>query len=566
MSKASLFNSYSLSSFKYLTYLFLCTVAFFIISHLFPLYFETGSESHFKIICSGIFNGSPQGIFTTFGAHIFISDAMAFLYSQMPGYQWFDIFICIAHGILLCHLLLLFNTLNINENSSKYSWLISVSLFLSLNFISLDPTRVSILLTASSMMFLMNFRLTPIMKSWMFLMFILGILIRSESGVLTLALVTFFELYIKGFGQQMVKKLSVFVVVLMPILFAINYPADEEEASYLKIRPYQFALWDFYSEFPDIKLKSKSDSVIFYAATQSFMADESKINEAFFKRVALKKTDKYPSDMLNYFQNIGIQLQKAKEYLTNFLWDIKIFWLLIFLIGLSISGVSKEYWHGWIFLISCSMVLFAIGVLMKMEIRLFYPVMSLWLLASIFYTQVKYKEIRLNLPKIMLTLLLLLSIYHFLSTNSVYYREKQAQRNEIKAVRNQVVNLSATSYVFLDLHSTINWYSYLFQKVSAYDSKIIPLDNGLIYLTNSHQRYLKETFGTQKFPDYLLKAVAGGDSYLMASVYRKDIIETYMQTVYGIKLGFKEIDQKGNGQPVGGVPIFLYRISLPDKD
>lgn len=529
----------SLSLNKYLKYIFVTTIVFFILCIVFPFYYETGSESHFKIIASGIFTGNPQGIFNSFGAHIIIGKVMAFFYRIIPNFYWYDFFICSLFGILIGHILLIFSVGKNAGNSFKIL-IVGIFLFSSINFIILDPTRLSLLLVATSIILLLNFNMSLTLRFWVLMMFIIGVLIRVETGVLAVIFVTIAEIAYKGFSKRYFRKFSYFYIILILILGFINLPVNDEEVQYLKIRPYQFALWDYYNEFPEVVLESESDSVIFYSATKSFMADESKINEDFFKRVGLNTTDKTPLDILNYLKKIPSQLSRSIEYYVVFVQHQTLVWLYLILMIVIFLIHFKRFIPTILVVGSILISLITISVLMKMESRLFYSMITLLLILTFFYGTTTSSMDRFQIPLSISFLIFLISSFQLITSSNQYLKNRSAYTNKINQLKAELAKIPKSSVVFLDLTSTIHWYNYMFEKEIPLYCNVIPMDNGLIYLTKSQQNKLEQTFGCHDFPCYIERFVNMENAYFLASPDRKSLFDNYMSTVYNTQINFSE--------------------------
>ena len=114
----------------------------------------------------------------------------------------------------------------------------------------------------------------------------------------------------------------------------VNIPKTPEEAYYLKIRPYEFALTDFDRGSAEVYLQSKEDSVIFNSCVNFFFADSAKCNLPFFEKIGVIPLDKTPSSLARRILHFQFQQNKIKVFL-EILKDLK--WLLLLWIG---SGIG----------------------------------------------------------------------------------------------------------------------------------------------------------------------------------------------------------------------------------
>lgn len=537
-------------------------LVFSCLSYFFPFYYDTGSESHFRIIASGVFSGEPQGIFNTFGAHLWIDKGAAYLYKYLPSIDWYDTYLAFLHGILLGQILLVLLKPSKSKISKEF-YLISLSslVFLSQGFVQQDPLPLSLLLCSTSMLLILNYRLSTILYAWILLMFLLGLFVRIESGVLAVLIVTISDSLYKGVSRRLLKSFVSFFAILLSVLFLINLPINQEEAEYLKMRPYQFALWDYYNEYPEVQLTNPVDSVIFYSATKAFMADKTKTNEAFYRKIKLNSTDKTPKDFLNYIVKIPYQLNRAVDYFNEFVLHQKLLWLsLFFMIGVVIIYYQRTL-ATIIVAVGMFSMLAVISVIMKMETHLFLSLLSLLVLLVFYYSQYTSKISQKSIHIIWFVIALLLSCLYITTSTIRYIGEKSAYAKAMELTKIELSKLPKSSIVFLDLATTIHWYSYLFEKEIPMQCTVLPLDNGLIYMTQSHQNKMMTTFGCNEFPCYMDKFLGMKGAYYLTVPERKEILETYMEVVYHQPIDFEAqftVDLKENSLVP---PITLYTVS-----
>ncbi|MCZ2393634.1 MAG: hypothetical protein LC105_07260 [Chitinophagales bacterium] len=536
-------------------------LVFFFLCFFLPFYYDTGSESHFKIITSGVFSGKPQGIFNSFGTHIQIDKWRAFLYTYYPSINWYDLSLVVLNGILLGHLLLLLISFLKIKSWPSYSLSFITMVFIAHSFIQQDPLPLSLLLCSTSMLLILNFRLSKILYAWILFIFLLGLFVRIESGVLAVLIVTLSDYLYKGVNKRQFRNLFIFYAILLSVLVLVNLPINKEDADYLKMRPYQFALWDYYNKYPEVQVTNLSDSVIFYSATQAFMADKTQTNEAFYQKVKLNSTDKTPKDFLNYIVKIPYQLNRAVDYFNEFVLHQKLLWLsLFFLIGVIIIYYQRT-WATIIVAVGIFSMLAVISVIMKMETHLFLSLLSLLVLLVFYYSQYTSKISQKSIQIIWFVIALLLSCLYITTSTIRYIGEKSAYAKAMELTKIELSKLPKSSIVFLDLATTIHWYSYLFEKEIPMQCTVLPLDNGLIYMTQSHQDKMRATFGCNEFPCYMDKFLGMKGAYYLTVPERKEILETYMKIVYHQPIDFDAqftVDLKENRLVP---PITLYTVS-----
>ena len=198
-------GSISVSGRQYLYVLISTFATLLIAAQLLPFYYETGNDVHAKIVCSGVFSGFPEGLISSYGCFVLLSNAYAWMYQHWPAVPWFDLFGIFFLSVMTAHFVLVsffwHPTKNIFTNIVKGS----VLLLLLVNLVQSEPTRTGILLTGTSMMLMYHLHLSQqgYLKIWLLLMAIAGMLIRVESGLLALALTQSY-VYLAGYPKRKV--------------------------------------------------------------------------------------------------------------------------------------------------------------------------------------------------------------------------------------------------------------------------------------------------------------------------------------------------------------------------
>jgi hypothetical protein len=534
----------SITGKSYLCVLLPAFASILIVSQLFPFFYETGNDVHARIVSSGTFSGLPEGLLSSYGCFVLLSKAYAGLTIWFPAINWFDLFGIFFLSVMVCHFIILLRIVTFGKDIYFKVAGISVMLLLLLNLVQSEPTRTGMLISGSSLLLLYKFdqRLSPALRIWIYSMIISGLLIRVESGLLALVLVQL-SAYITQQDKLSIFKKSLPVNLLTVILLIfINWPTNAAEGRYLDIRPYQFTLWDYHNEHDNVILNSKTDTVKLATAKRSFLADEEALSPSFFESIRLQPTDKTPGDLLNYFQNTPEQTARMAEYFEKYVLgypflSVAYILLLLFLWN-RVGSPVKILTQSVLFLISIAVIAF----FMKMEWRLYYPLLSLSLL-TIFTLPTQRAKI-IGPDKLLALLLLLTAAANTFTVSVYYYARKTAIKKELQVARNALSSLPLDAIVLLDKNSLINWYGYYFQKVNMNELPlIIPYDNGLLFTQNSHKEFLRSTLGCSDFECVTRSSLLSNNTYLLADDNRKQLLVNYLREVYSIVIIFESVKQ-----------------------
>lgn len=370
------------------------------------------------------------------------------------------------------------------------------------------------------------------------MMAIAGMLIRVESGLLALALTQAY-VYLTGYSKRKVflTSLPVNLFAVLLLLF-INYPRNAAEQAYLDIRPYQFTLWDYHQQHEDILLDSRADSVKLATAKRSFLADEEALSPEFFESIRLKQTDKTPDDLPNYFQNFTYQQKRMADYFEQFILaypSLFVGYLLFFLFILNRAVFpGKAVLNISMFAVTLLLLAF----FMKMEWRLLYPLLSL---SIIILLMQPVAADRIYGPEKWLSILILItSLSCILNMTGYYLMRKSNVQAQLRDIREQLSDLPKESVVLMDKNAIINWYGAYFQRIDYNKLPLlVPYDNGLMFIQNSHKRFLYQTLGCNTFECITKQTLSRSNVYLLSDNRRKELILNYLAEIYKIRINLK---------------------------
>jgi hypothetical protein len=539
-------------------------IALLLISQVLPFYYETGNDVHARIVSSGIFSGLPEGLLSSYGCFVLLSDLYAWLSIRCPSVNWFDLFGIFFLAVTMSQCILIIINSGIKENIYFKAVGLSVLSVLLMNVIQSEPTRTSLILSGSSLLLLYQFdRKFPVfLRLWIYLMIIAGMLIRIESGLLALIIVQLSAYLTQPYKLSIFKKSLPINILTILLLIFVNLPRNAAEARYLEIRPYQFTLWDYHQNHEGVVLKTTADTIKLSTAKQSFLADEEALSPSFFQSIHLKQTDKTPGDLLNYFQSMPEQAKRMVEYFEKYVIGYfflsAAFVLFLFFMWNKVKRPVNLLKQCALFALSIMLIAF----FMKMEWRLYYPLASLCFLTM--YSLPLQKERIAGPNQLLAFLLVLVSAANIFTISAEYYARKNAISKELQVAREALSTLPKDAIVLLDKNTLINWLGYYFQKVDMKSLPLlIPYDNGLLFTQNSHKEFLHKTFGCMEFECVTRLTLDAHHTYLLADDNRKKLIVNYLREVYSILIKFEPVQQHTHiildGSHHQG--LLLYKIS-----
>lgn len=521
----------------------ICYVIILIAGYSFPLYYETGNDIHARIVCSGTFSGVPEGLVSSYGCFVVLSDVYAWFYRHFPGAPWFDIFNVVFLSAMLTQCWLLLRPLIINRIPGFRLIAFALLIFLLQNIIQSEPTRTSMLLTATATVLLFKVKEAGfILRAWLYLMIVAGLLMRVESGLIGVVVAHFAVLlFTADWKRLMLQNMPVYLFLAFLLLF-INWPRNNAEAQYLSIRPYQFTLWDYHPEHPGIRLKTKNDSIKYYTARRSFLADDERLTPAFFDRIGLKKTDKTPADIASYLQVGPAQIERLQRYFAIYIqerWGI----VLFFLIGLSlVIYVSAQRRKVVLLASSVIAAICFMAVFMKMEMHLYYPLLCLGILLPTSLTRWQVEHHQEKVLKLGAYLAIGVLLLGLIPESMQFYKRKVAIDKDMRCLKEEIEMLPKESVVLLNLVPLSNWHMRFFkEKPLSPKSTKIPLDNGLLFVQKEHQNLLIKNFGCNQLSCYFKNILDASDLYMVSDQERLEMIVSYLFYVHGFKLEIVEM-------------------------
>lgn len=481
----------------------------------------------------------------TFGCYIFLSDFFKFAFTKW-GLHLFDIFVIFSISLLLYNTYLL-----INESKNRLPLYFKIGLYTLILAIVLqvESTRISILLSGISTLLLFYKSESNISnKLYLIACIILGLCIRIEGGALSIIFVALVYFVLSNKTKVLFVKLAIVILPVILLYSRVNTPFSKQESDYIKLRPYQYSLWDF-NKNQNINFSSSLDSIIFNTSIQFFLSDKNKMSPQHFEQIGVLKNDKSPTDFLNTLSRK--KLDSSQLHINNYKKSLYLIFALSFLFIFVYSRQKKQAVFVWI---AGLITLLVIWILMKMELRALEPFLLIILLYSIYIGDLQIETRNRKTTIIFSVLLGFISLLNLVQ----YYLYQRDMANSMEKTIVYLNDLPENSKIIINLHPLVSWNNTIFNKNPLLKNKhLLSIDNGLFFLQENYDKYLIELYGSNDY-DVVFKKIADDTcTYFISDRDRMKLLSDYAQNVYGIEWHYRSI-QKLN---IADNEIYVYQLN-----
>lgn len=512
-------------------------------------FFETGSDVYVNLIQRGTFTAYGEGVLNNYGIYIFLTHWFAKLQALLPQFNSLYVFILISF-ILITANLMYFSLHNLKGWNVFAKFILAFCLMLMgvHCLYSVETARTSMLLTGSSSLILFLLwrenKLTTLNYLFFFGMSVLGLLIRIESAILILALVLPVGFFLSHRKIAYLKITFPYAIVVLILSHFLNTPLSDADKGYSALRPYQFGLWDYQLNDIDLDELSTRDAIIYETASNFFIADPKHINPTFFERIGIEQADKTLAGILRLFKHTKpskiysfYQSNKAQILPLFIVYGSLILYLLIF--------SSRPLTVLYITIYAMSIIL-VVACLMKMELRIFHPILFLAILLICASVRIRFPEkkpLRAVAITLSVALLVLITGASAYSTQN-YLNQKTKLASEMNVLQSHIDELEDNSLVIVNLQVFTNWE----QKLSVATSKntttnLVVLDNFLLFLQASQQKKLYDISACSDyfcFMNYLIE-LKDKNIILVSSSARKDMFDQYIAELYQVDMVYQHL-------------------------
>lgn len=533
-------------------------------------------------IQSGYFTGGvPYDDFYVY-CQTFVGVFYAFLHSLAPSFPWVSVIFYIAlycASVTFCTAVLhvlkkAFPSLSVR--SMFFLGSVFFLLVLAENYIFFSGVRVSFLATACAFVGFTwlvrqyRFGLKLVFVYFLFFaVFLVGFLARYESGLGACLLIGIFSvLYGESFKRLLVIYLPAFLFAVFTLVY-LHFKAYENE--YLNaIEPDVYLLSDAKYN-PDFYAgKTLVDSMRYQAVLKYMINDEGTITPALIKTMIKEKMlveTKQPSFITHSFGIAAeIILPALKQYIQLFLFN-----MLLLVVAVSVYrkgfGSVRFILAYLVYQVFFWVVIFVLAYLVKMETRIYMPLMSIYVLGNIlllFKADVagyaKKHNWRLS------AIIGLIVTIGFWLVISLCIRGNEQRK--IGALHNQVIaeigQVGAGKTVMLDVDSRIFAHSNPFTVVK-YPTLKNPIlyDNGQMAIVATYKNYLDKecNCNSSRMADFYKFLYEHKQEVLfVSSPERLEFVKSYMKIVHGVNYDFVKLNGNYKVEQVRetGCQMFYY--------
>lgn len=529
------------------------------------MFYNEYTDKFFTAYVDGSFDsGTPKAVFYNYGYLTIISQLMAWLYGLWPSLNWYGIIVQAIMVFTTGGFLFLLQSLYLSV--AKHKWLVglaSVSLlpFWIYHIVLYRTTELAFLaFGVSSMVLILSFTsaLGPAMgklrsvRAYFLILFLISTLVRVEPILMSSIIWVPYGLIAWNHKAQRKAVLKVLLVTVVCVggsygLYMSTIGAGS--AMFKERRVYNYTIWDFGQADEHLNLNSAADSIKLKAAQQFFVSDKYEMNGAFYQRIGILPLEKSVDAIPGFLLDIELRVDKALHIWRSLLagqWVMFAAAIVLF-IGASLLLLLNGRYKQWAFMLALQLwfylVLFAVTVFMKMELRVLCPLLTLnmILIVSLIFVWVDLnaERAKVNTTILNLTLvsLVVLGVFKFNELRSVT-ADYQVGAKNIRAFKKELLAEHGDKTI---IFNSICWQllrADLFDNNELQaDMQLLAFDNGELYMYPTYDKTMQQWCGSDHLSDIAKAIVEKKEEVLFVStVDRMHLIEDYLRIVYGVDL------------------------------
>ncbi len=385
------------------------------------------------------------------------------------------------------------------------------------------------------------------------LLLLLSAHIRVESALLGLAIFAPAALLVIKHRAASIGFLKISLAVVPVFLgsYALYLSAiGPAEKLFQESRVYTYTLWDFGQETNRFNLTTAADSIKLEATQKFFIADEAGMSPEFYDRIGVYKREKSVGALGSYMDGLSARYQRACG-IWQFYWQqytsffISYFLILVVSIGL-VAGFRT--WKPLLLLLFVQvgfwLVLFAVTLLMKMEMRVLAPLLTTaFILLALWPLLLTKTEVLPALPKagVWAGIFILISAGCFkLVEVQREARGFKTGKENIGAFKQELAAKQDRIVVFNSLAWLLLYEDLLDTNQFASNPNFISIDNGELFMYPEFKQTMLACCNGYKVDDVARFLLANKERVIFVSHNdRMDLLQRYIETVYGIPFSSK---------------------------
>ncbi len=463
-------------------------------------YYEAGNGVYSNLF-SGSYADEPFNNFY-YQTMVFVSYALAFLYEEIPALPWYDLYgysLLLISSTLVSYILFeLLCKYKINLVAKLLVILFVFTIIVAPNIVFLNQTRISIFVPAVALIFwsFLNGRkqegsfITSIHYYSCILLFLLGAMVRLEGGLLALAIVFVYEFLTSAKKTSSILQFSIPSLLMFAVILMFVFIAKNSNEFNWKIEPdIEYQISDRQNVVPINEMQNAKDSAKYIMATNWIVNDPNNISVEFLESIIAKS--KVRPDAKGYMI-FRLKHMIGRHYVIFLLFLLCILLCFYYFFNHEIKLlqlITIVLFNG--FIIS---ILIGIMVSVKMEDKIWIPVLSISILLNIIYvlnrTHLNTQPIKESSKWYLVLCFFIFSILGCRYLNSMIQPNKSALKKSLAFI-NTINEDVSEKYLMLDVSSIHYTYTAPFNNVHFSNRFILLLYNlGSLSLTPQYKTYL----------------------------------------------------------------------------
>lgn len=563
-------------SFTRLITAFLCVLLILGFSFNSGIYYENEGDVALKMYANGLLTGMPVALPETYTANNLIGDFTCFLQRLYPTVEWYGVVSVLLSSVILLSFfyLLTYSTLYHYPGFINCFFILGFLVHLLIeSFLIQDITRQTMYLVVSVYCILLMRHQTKLFQYLLlYVVLCIACLRRVDIHLITAALSGGFGVLLYRTNRFTIK------TVLLPLSFSLLLAlivyhnadiASTTQGHYYKIiRPYENMIIDLKPDTGLLRFKSEKERVIYHTASSFFFADTAIINKSFFNSIGLQPFERTPLQSVFTFQH----KQTDTEYLVSLFHEfwINSKWYLVFSIMGAIAiiiicaSINKMY-EGLLFVVVYYLMLIYINVFLKQEQKfnepyLFFVLPFLVVLKFKIDIRIRFKMF-LNLLLLGISITLLTSSYY----NFINYKQRKSDSLYFDGVLQSIAKLPEGSLAMLNIGTWDNLsIPVINNKILSVKTQLASLDNAVLYMYPEYDFYIRSITGQSSFINQIHSLSLRGNVYWYSTKPRIEMLERYLNTVYGMNFRFTLINSIDavEPDPKNYSEVGIYKLSL----
>ncbi len=545
------------------------------------IYLDEFSDIVFSTVFTGLFQTEAGSIFNNYECLFGISKLIQKLQLFFTNYNMYGLILTIINSYCIYKIIVLIAECTILKTRNIFVLFIFLNItgLLLHDFIFIQFTKTAIFCNFIGC-YLLFFDAKKTKTA--IALIILGMLLRNETFWLVIIVTFGFvlilqrQLLIEHLKNKKIIWLSVVCIgITISILNKKTYNADDKR--YESFRTYKYTILDFTQKNNASLSLNHKDSVKLNALQHAFFIDtDSLLSIKTFHSLSIKQHERF--DFTTFFKTIIYKQNLERAYLNiNKLFTYNksnyLLWLSLVVVLWLFSIQAKEYARikkmGLALGFLC-IIIVAITIYIKMENRVFSPLLFILLFYFIQFYDVTIFEKKRKITWIAILFVFLSQLYFSLEC----YYKFQHRKNLHKQSEIFIKNWNKTNSDKILVPDLFSWELFFSKPLTNLSEikkiKLFSLDEGYLSMMQNHLDNMQNIVHSNHFKDYVLYLIKHKHNiYLLGSEYRIKLLKEYIKEIYGIDLSFIKSEQKAVIDEQGTsdrLKLYLYKLQTTNSN